>query len=932
MQVMGRATELAEGDAFLARAARELAVMLVDGEPGIGKTTVWRALVDQATREGRQVLAAQPAVSEAHLTLSTLADLLEGIDPAAIAALPDPRRRALEAALFRSGPVDAPLEPRLLGAAVRSLLADLAQTRPIVIAIDDVQWADPTSAEVLAFALRRLGGAPVALLAARRSGEPLPMDLRTIAPPEATTGIRVGPLSVAALGRVIEEHLGRPIPRSTIVRVHTVAGGAPLFAIEIARLLEEEGVPPAGMPLPVPPDVRQIVRRRVTRLPSRSREVLLAAAVDGHVAVDALATALGRPVARDLAVASRLEVAHVDGDRVVFAHPLFAAAITAVATDGERRRAHARMSRVATTAEARVRHRALAAPGPSASLAAELDAAAREAGDRGLPSVAVELVDLAIAATPAGDDAGRERRTLALAGFLERSGDVGRAQALLEPLLRSRDAILRARARIALATILYETEVPGSQLELCETAIAEAAADPAVAAHAHAVAALVSWDDFRRRERHVEAAMDLIASVDEPDPSILGLIYQVRCENDVASGRRLDEGIVAAALELEHRSVMSSVSNRFSAALGVWCKYEDDFEGARRWLEQTLAAAVDEGDEGSLPYALSHFPELELWTGRWDAAEAAARRHLELATAAGLEAQRRQAVYNLCLVLVHRGEEGEARPRLEAGLAEARADGDAWTEASLLSLLGHLELSLGDGPAAVISLRRATALRDAAGQVAPRRFDSDLVEGLVASGELEEASTVLGAAVDRATRFGRHSALANTARARAVVAGASGDLDGAIAALDAALAEHARAPIAFDRARTLLALGQVHRRRRERTAARTALEEAVATFDGLGARLWAARGRAELDRLGLRRRSATELTDGERRTAELAASGLTNREVAAAMFVSAKTVEANLARAYRKLGVRSRAELGALMGGAETHPRRTADPGPALDS
>jgi DNA-binding CsgD family transcriptional regulator len=416
----------------------------------------------------------------------------------------------------------------------------------------------------------------------------------------------------------------------------------------------------------------------------------------------------------------------------------------------------------------------------------------------------------------------------------------------------------------------------------------------------------------------VREAVRLLGEVAAPDPVVEGLVRMQQCETDVAGGRPLDRSIVARGLRLERRAAPAAVSERFSAALGVWRKYLDDFAGARVWLERTVRTARDEGDEGSMPYALSHLPELELWTGRWAEGEAIARRHLELATELGLESQRRQALYNLALLHVHQGREREARDEIRAGLEAAAGDGDTWTEASLVPLLGHLELSLGNAAGAVPLLRRASALRDRVGQETPRRHDADLVEALISAGDPDAAAAVVATMEARARRFARHSALAAAARARGMVEGAQGDLDAAVAALLDALREHDLAPIPFDRARTLLALGVVRRRRRERGAAKDALAEAVRVFDGLGALLWAERARAELDRVGLRRASATELTEGERRVAELAARGLTNREVAAALYVSPKTVEANLARAYAKLGVGSRAELGALLGRPET--------------
>jgi DNA-binding CsgD family transcriptional regulator len=600
---------------------------------------------------------------------------------------------------------------------------------------------------------------------------------------------------------------------------------------------------------------------------------------------------------------------------VRFAHPLFAASILAASTPAARRDAHARLAVVADGADARARHRALAATDPSEAVAADLELAAREASARGGPAAAAELLELALGATPPSDGAARDRRGIELAGVLQRAGDPAHAERrLLDVIDAASSPAARARARLALASIRYERDAAGSALALCEVAMTDAAGEPELLARAHAIIAAVSWDDFRRRESHVREAMRLLDGVADPDPVVLGLVLMERCEDDVSTGRPLDPAIVDRALALEQDSAAPSVADRFSASLGTWLKYLDDFEGARTWLERTLQAVEDEGDDGSLAYALSHLPELELWTGRWDAAEVIARRHHRAATDLELESQRRQALYNLALVHTHQGRTEEARAAVREALGAAEADGDTWTQASVLPVLGQLELSLGDAAAAAVHLRLAAELRDGLGQRAPRRQDADLVEGLVATGDLDGARTALASMEDRAVRFGRHSALAAASRARALVQAASGDLDGAVAALEVAMAEHALAPIAFDRARTLLVAGQVRRRRRERGAAGVALREAAETFERLGARAWAERTRAELGRVGLRRSSGVDLTETERRVAELAASGRTNREVAAALFLSPKTVEANLARAYGKLGIASRAELGALLG------------------
>jgi DNA-binding CsgD family transcriptional regulator len=193
------------------------------------------------------------------------------------------------------------------------------------------------------------------------------------------------------------------------------------------------------------------------------------------------------------------------------------------------------------------------------------------------------------------------------------------------------------------------------------------------------------------------------------------------------------------------------------------------------------------------------------------------------------------------------------------------------------------------------------------------RAGTDLVEALVATGRLDAAEQLQADADARAERFGRRSSLATAARSRGLVLAARGRLDEARATLEAALEHHAAAPWPFEQARTLLVLGQVRRRLRERGAARDAFAAARAEFERLGAPLWTARADAELSRTGIRRGSGLELTESERRVAELAAGGMSNREVAAALFMSPKTVDANLGRAYAKLGIRSRAELGAVI-------------------
>jgi DNA-binding CsgD family transcriptional regulator len=228
--------------------------------------------------------------------------------------------------------------------------------------------------------------------------------------------------------------------------------------------------------------------------------------------------------------------------------------------------------------------------------------------------------------------------------------------------------------------------------------------------------------------------------------------------------------------------------------------------------------------------------------------------------------------------------------------------------------LGFLAVSESDFDAAANALDPVVAVIEAVGVYEHPIALSlpDAVEAFVTTGEIERASRLTDALAAWGRAFDRPWALATAGRCRALLAAAGGDLDGAVAAAEGALAAHARLPMPLELGRTLLVHGQLQRRRRERRAARATLQRALAIFSDVGATLWAAKTAAELARIGVRR-TPEDLTEGERRVAELAAQGLTNPQIAARLFMSRRTVEANLARAYGKLGIRSRAELGATM-------------------
>jgi DNA-binding CsgD family transcriptional regulator len=256
------------------------------------------------------------------------------------------------------------------------------------------------------------------------------------------------------------------------------------------------------------------------------------------------------------------------------------------------------------------------------------------------------------------------------------------------------------------------------------------------------------------------------------------------------------------------------------------------------------------------------------------------------------------------------GREGAARS--DAGVAlELAGRGTMFAEMTSLSALAVLELTLDNPAEAHKHLGPLVERVEAAGVGEPGaiRFVTDEIEALVALGELDRARSLLGPYEQRARRLGRRSALAAAARCHGLIAGSEGDLDGALASLGTALEFHAALPLPLEGARTLLALGAVQRRGKQRRAARETLGQAGEVFDRLGASLWSERARMELRRVSGRAPSRGELTASERRVAELVAEGKTNKEVAAALHLTERTVEGTLSRVYTKVGVRSRAEL-----------------------
>ena len=914
--IAGRTRELERLESFVGEESDGPRGLVLVGEPGMGKTTLWQHAVAAARTGPALVLAARPAEAEAHLSYAALGDLLqpvglEGLD------LPEQLRRPLEIALLRAAPDGQEAGQRAVAAGVAAVLSTLAAERPVLVAIDDVHWADPSSVRVLSFALRRLEQAPVALLLTRRTDRAAGGVERAL-PADRLALVPLGPLSLAALHVLARDRLGRTLSRLTLVRVEEASGGNPMLALEIGRALADSR-PAAGRPIPFAADLLGLARARLARLGPKAHRALLAVA--------ALSRPTGELVERAvpgsgpaLARALRAGILEEDGrERLRFSHPVLAAAALSSATAAERRSLHRALAEVVGDAEQRARHLALAAAGADAEVAALLAEAAAAAAARSASEAAVELLELALQLTPVADPAADERE-LALAEALFRAGETARALTLLRALgARLDPSPLRARVNLLHAVILHEAGGEGIA-ELCALALADAGDDPALRIRIHATWALADVDDLGAAGEHARAALELLRAVPEPDAALEGLTLLSYVATEFHLGRGIPEAEAQRALELERRTLPTGrIADRFAPALGVFLKYSDRLDEARELLLAALEAAEREHDESSLPFALSHLPQLELWAGNWRLAERYAREHLELSERAGQESQRVQALHNVADVLAYLGRVDDARAVADEGLRLARQNASPWEEAILLAVLGFLDWSLGDARGAVAHLERAAELRAGMQLLDPGygRTYAELVEALVALGRVDEAAAIVAERERRAEQLERPAALAVALRCRAVIAAARGDAEQGLAYARVALERHAEVELPFEAARTLLVKGRIERRLKQKAAARDSLTRALEAFSGLGAAIWAESAAAELGRIGLRRAAPGGLSSMERRVAELAADGLTNREVAGALFLSVKTVEAHLGRAYRKLGIHSRAQLGARLARGE---------------
>ncbi len=799
--LFGREDELGAVVRLLDESERLPGAAVMSGEAGIGKTTLWLAAIEAASVRGYRVLSARPSAAETRFSFAGLADLLGAAAGEVVSELPPVQRRALETALLL-GESELPADERVVAAAFLGAVRQLAADGPLCLAVDDVQWLDAPSLGSLLYALSRLDDEPLAALIAVRGG--VPEWLRRAVPEQRRQTIHVGGLSVGAIHELLRVRLDATFARPTLLRIWETARGNPFFALELAAALQRRGGALApGEQLPIPSDLDRLLQERLDGLSPAALDVARAVAALADPTVPLIDAAAGRRAQSGLAETLAAQILELDGERLRFTHPLLGAAVGGGQTPSRRRSLHARLAQIVPTAEEQARHLALATAEPTPEIGATLEEAARTAYRRGAPTTAAELAEQALRLTPAAalDDA--RRRLFLAADMHDIAGDTARATTLLT---RARAEAVpgaeRARALVQLAAVQPE---PREAQALYQQALAEAGGDDSLEATIHLrLAALMRWGEgVSSGAAHADLAVRAASRTDDVALRCRALAFYADWQ--LRAGRGLRRAEMDEARELELGLPEGPLASGPTMVLCHQLVWTVDLEAARGLLlelREVLRLRSHARGEASTLWWLAF---LEWRAGNWDVAEGYAASSLELSTQLG--DVNTAPDFPAAVIAAHRARLAEARALAHGAIARGKSEGIRIEESGHSWVLGFVDLSLGNPDAALPQLRRAYETRNAFMLEPAQRLElGDLLEALIALGELGEADEVLAIWQERADALDRAWALAILARCRALVLAARGDLGSAFAMFERALSEHTRShrpvPARPDPART----------------------------------------------------------------------------------------------------------------------------------
>lgn len=896
-----RIGELLDG----ARASRS-GVLVISGEPGAGKSALLEDARDQAG--DMLVLSSAGVESEAQLPFAALHQTVRPV-LGHVERLPQPQAAALNGAL---GLAAGGSEDRfLVSLAVLSLLAEAAEERPLVCLVDDAQWLDEASAGALVFVARRIEAEGIVMLFGAREGEVRRFEAPGL--PE----LHLGGLDPAAAGELIDRHAGVALAPELRERLVVETGGNPLALLELSPALSEaqlSGAEAVLAPIPVSARVEHAFLARVQRLPEETQTLMLVAAADdsGELATVLRAAAELGAAANALDGAEQAGLVHVRGARIELRHPLVRSAVYQAAPLSTRQAAHGALASVLdgeAEADRRAWHRAAASVEPDPSVGEELEQAAQRARRRS--GFAAASLAFERAATLTADEDHRARRRTAAAENAWLAGSVERALTLLEgarPLVS--EPTQRADIDRFLGLIEMTRGVPADACQQLLQAAAEVApSDGERALQLLNIAGLAAA--YAGDQEAAVTIADAARGLATEEPPLLRMVAQLliglgaHAKGDFADAAPRLRIALELAEQLDDDAASEPVALLFAGRAAL---YLGDDQAAYRTHHEAAARARASGALSIVTQILQRLALIEVWAGRWPSAAANAKEGVQLAREIGQHDLVAQDLVMLALIAALRGSEDESRSLAAESreLASARRIGIVLEAAQWA--LAVLELGLGRAEEA---LRRC---REISTTMVVFWGGLDRMEAAIRAGEPETARVWLAVFEPWAENGGAAWARAVALHCRALL---SEDEREAERLFRAALKVHAEAARPFEQARSELAYGEFLRRAGRRVEAREHLQAALDRFEGLGAALWAERARVELRASGRTARkrdpsTSADLTPQELQIARFVAEGLTNREVAAQLFLSPRTIDFHLRNVYRKLSISSRTALARL--------------------
>jgi DNA-binding CsgD family transcriptional regulator len=895
--LVGRRAEAERIESWLADVPHGVRGLVIRGEPGIGKTALWRRTLATWEDRGWRVRVARPAEEELTLSMSALADLLE---------------RDL-------GP-ERGSDPIADGRAVLDVLREDARRGPLLVAIDDLQWLDAASARALRYALRRLDAEPVGVLATMRTTAEHadPLDLTGQWSPARVETVDLGPMTATETRLIVGEVLPTVAPR-LLRRLHDASGGNPMFALELARSLRDAGQGRSSVDdVRLPGSLRSAIRSRLSTVPDPVVPLLEAVSALGRTTMSDLSDILPDRDVEDLVLtAERHAILTVADDlEVRFSHAMIGTVVYEGMHPLTRRRVHARLAAHTADTDLRIRHRGLAADAPDRDLAAELAAAAERASLRGEVGLAVELADLSWRLTPEADGQARDLLTPALVRYLAAAGEMARALELADGLVaRLPEGAARARAHVVRAQ-LEDDDVEAGEAHLLQ-ALADAGDDLPLRGQ---VLDQLGWlrgifrGDLPEGVAFAREALRIAESCGDAEFEMSAAAGLSNLETLAGSPR---PDLMARAVALEDRVGRPPL---WSGPRVLWAEqllWEGDLARARGLLVAAVADADRRGHERWRPYSLYDLAAVEGAAGNLLLADDLLRQAIESARDCEDAHVESWIFYRLALVATWLGRTEEARSAARRRIDAATRGGQRPGVARARSVLGLLALSEGVPSVAADELLTAVRALEEMGFAHPGAIPAvpDAIEALTLAGELTTAEELLAVLAAQAATVGSRWVDAAVVRARGTIALGRGRPEAA-GTLTEAAATFDDLGCRPDAARAVLLCGRAHLRAGKRTAAADSLARARGAFVGMGAELWARRAEEELDRVAPGRASGA-LTPTERRVAVLVADGRRNKEIAQELFMSVATVEAHLTRMFRKLGIGSRNELTRLVATGE---------------